>query len=191
MSVNTHKLLRKAIRCESGLAATEFAMLLPIMVILFFGMLEASEAMTVNRRVATSVNALADLTSQLESVSPTEFDSLVTGVVEILEPSDTTSLELNVISVIGDADGNPIVHWSRAKDGSEPYPAGSNFTLLDNAAILKTGGSLIVAEMTYPHRPSVSHYVMNSPIQFYRTSVRWPRLSSRVQFCPTPSTCTT
>jgi len=191
MAIIGNNLFHQAWKCKSGIAATEFALLLPIVTMLFFGMLEVSEAMTVNRRVATSVNTLADLTSQLEELSPSEFDSLITGVVEILEPSDLTGLVLSVTSVVGDVDGNPIVHWSRDRDGNEPYPAGTAFTSLENSGILTVGGSLIVVEMSYPHTPSVSHYVMDAPIVFNRKSVRSPRLTSRVQFCPTPTTCTT
>ena len=183
----------KVWHCKDGIAATEFGLLLPFLVVLFFGMLEASEALTVNRRVSKAVNMMSDLTSQVETISPSEFANLIDGVTSVMEPSDMTGVQMNVISVILDSNGDPIVHWSRDKDGNEPYVAGTDYLELDNPLVLDAGGSVIVAEITYPHTLSISHMVMPMTINFDVQSLRWPRISgtSRVQFCPTPSTCTT
>lgn len=184
---------KRVLSCEAGMAATEFALLLPIMVFLFFGTLETSEAMTVNRRVTKAVNTLADLTTQLDTISPSEFDNLVEGVTEILNPASLDGVQINVISVILDGDGNPIVHWSRDRDGNEPYAPGDDFQDLGDNTVIDANGSVIVAEIIYPHHLSVSSYVLSSPITFHRRSIRWPRGAgvSRVQFCTTPSDCTT
>ena len=186
------KWLSRAAACTSGMAATEFALMLPFLAFLFFGMLEASEALTVNRRVSKAVNTLSDLTAQLNTVSPSEFDNLIDGVTEILNPADTSGVQMSVTSVIDDGSGNPIVHWSRDRDGNEPYSAGSNFLKLDDPSVLDAGGSVIFAEITYPHDLSVSNYVLSGPITFERASVRWPRSAgvTRVQFCVTPGSCT-
>ena len=50
-------------RNDSGMAATEFALILPFLVFLFFGLVEASTALTVNRKVAISANTLTTTTS--------------------------------------------------------------------------------------------------------------------------------
>lgn len=185
--------IKRALGCESGMAATEFALLLPFLAFLFFGMLEASEALTVNRRVSKAVNTLSDLTSQVDTISPAEFSNLIDGVTEILNPASLTGVQMKVISVVPDPDnGNPIVHWSRDRDGNTPYAAGSDYLELDNTMVLDAGGSVIVAEIVYPHTLSVSHQVLGSPINFEVKSVRWPRNAgtTRVQFCITPGNCT-
>lgn len=179
-------------RCENGMAATEFALILPFLVFLFFGMLEASEALTVNRRVSKAVNTLSDLTAQVDTISPSEFDNLIDGVTEILNPASLAGVEMKVISVIPDGDGDPVVHWSRDRDGNEPYAAGTDYNELDNPAVLDVAGSVIVAEIIYPHTLSVSNQVLGSPINFEVKSIRWPRNAgtTRVQFCTSPGNCT-
>ncbi len=181
------------LECKDGIAATEFGLLLPILVVLFFGMLEASEALTVNRRVSKAVNMMSDLTSQVVSISPSEFDNLIDGVTSVMEPSDMTGVQMNIVSVILDSNDDPIVHWSRDQDGNEPYAAGVDYTDLDNPLVLDAGGSVIVAEITYPHTLSISHQILPATINFDVKSLRWPRISgtSRVQFCVTPTNCTT
>ena len=184
---------KSMLACRDGIAATEFALLLPILVFLFFGMLEASEALTVNRRVSKAVNMMSDLTSQVATISPSEFDNPIDGITQVMSPGTMTGVQMNIVSVVLDSNGDPIVHWSRDQDGLEPYAAGVDYTDLDNPLVLDAGGSVIVAEITYPHVLSISHLIFPATINFDVKSLRWPRQSgtSRVQFCTTPSNCTT
>ena len=48
----------------SGFAAVEFAMILPILLVLFFGTVEISNAVAVYRKVTLMAHTLSDLTSQ-------------------------------------------------------------------------------------------------------------------------------
>ena len=156
-------------------------------------MLEASEALTVNRRVTKAVNMMSDLTSQVQTISPSEFDNMIDGVTSVMDPGTMTGVQMKIVSVVLDSNGDPVVHWSRDHAGNEPYPAGNDYTDLQNLSVLDAGGSVIVAEITYPHTLSISHMVLPTTINFDVKSLRWPRITgtSRVQFCPTPSTCTT
>ncbi len=184
--------IKRAVHCEKGIAATEFALIMPLLIILFFGMLEASEALTVNRRVSKAVNTLSDLTAQLDTVSPSEFDNLVTGVLEIMNPSDISNIQIKISSIIPDSNGDPIIHWSRDDDGNTPYVVGDDYTKMDNASVLDAGGSVIIAEIYYPHTLAISSHFFGSPIIFERQSIRWPRNAGilRVQFCTAPGSCT-
>lgn len=177
------------LKCRSGLAATEFALLLPLMVTLFFGLIEASDAMMMNRRVALATSTLADLVAQTEQITPTQLDSLLVGVMEILEPDDTSAVSLNLISVTADADGDPVVAWSRDKDGNEPYAAGDDYTALSEPDILTQWSNIVVVEMSFPYQPTITGHVLSSPITFQRQSIRWPRLNTGVILCDPPSSC--
>ncbi len=185
------KFVKRLGGCESGLAATEFALLLPVLVFLFFGLVEASTALTVNRKVAIASNTLADLTAQSESLRESEVDDLFQGVFDIVEPNDTSGMTLRLISVELDDDDDPVVHWSRASDGTTPYAAGSYYTSLDDDDVISSTGSLIVVEMTYTYQPSITNHVLNTPFVFDRISIRWPRLTSKVQLCDAMDNCTT
>jgi len=176
---------------RDGIAATEFAILMPVLVILFFGVVEASNAMMVNRKVAISANTLADLAAQSEQLYLSDLDDLFEGVTTIIEPNDTTSMKLNLISVTLDSEGDPIVHWSRSSDGGEPYSAGAYYTTLKDDDVLSAKGSLIVVEMSYTYIPGLTSFFIDAPIQFTRESIRWPRVTNRVQLCDANDNCTT
>ena len=184
MSKYCTKSIRSLFRCQRGTSATEFALLLPVLIILFFGLLEVSDAMTVNRKVAISTNTLADLTAQSTVLSHTEMDGLLVSIDSILEPADTTGLDIKVVSVVLDSGtSKPTVHWSRDNDGNEPYAIGDEYTGLTDTTVLDANASLIVVELNYSFTSSLSTKVLGAPINFSQTSIRWPRLSSEVQLC--------
>lgn len=179
------------IRSQCGLAATEFALLLPILVMLFFGLVEASTAMTVNRKVAISANTLADLAAQSETLQESDIDDLFAGVLSIVEPNDSSGMKLRLISVVLDDEGDPIVHWSRDSDGGEPYAPDAYYTTLEDDDVLSSIGSLIVVEMEYTYHPSITNHIIDTPLVFDRKSIRWPRLTPKVQLCDADNNCTT
>ena len=184
--------LKRMRDCQRGTAAMELALLTTVLLVpLYISLLEVSDAMTVNRRVATSVNAFADLTAQSAQLSPTELVGLMKGVELMLAPQDTSALTIEIVSVEL-VDNKPVVHWSlsRNPDG-EPYAPGQPFTLLDDAEILLDVPSLIFVEMSYKHDLILVGELFEGSVEYKRSSIRYPRLSDKVQYCPTPDTCTT
>jgi len=177
-------------RADSGIAATEFAMLLPVLVLLFFGLVESSTAMTVNRKVAIAANTLGDLVAQSEEIQESEVDDLFAGVMEIVRPHDPTGMVLRLVSVVLDEDGDPVVHWSRDNNGTEPYSEDQDYTKLSDDTIITSAASLVIVEMTYTYRPSITKHILDTPIVFNRQTVRWPRLTTRVQLCDAGNNCT-
>lgn len=182
-------------RCRQGLAATEFALLLPIMVVIFFGMLEASDLLTVSRRLANAANSLADLTAHEPTVTHAQLEDLIVGVTRILEPSDTSTVVMRVVSITKGASvtSTPVVHWSRDQTGATPYAAGSPYAKLEDNLALNANSSLIVVEIEYTYVSALSGKVFAIPFEFDYRSKRWPRKSAKVQLCATDdtATCTT
>lgn len=174
----------RAAKCRDGMAATEFALLLPVMTTMLFGILELSDAMTINRRVAIAANTVADLTAQSEAVTWADVDNLIVGVESIIDlPDDISGLDVNLISVVLDDDDDPYVHWSRNRAGGEPYAAGAEYTGLEDDAVLNPNGSLIIVELTQPYTPRFTRRFVGDSFTFSHKTVRWPRLSPHVQLC--------
>ena len=70
------RMLRSALdmfRDRSGIAATEFAVIVPLMLVMFFGVVEFSSALAVDRKVTLVARTLSDLRSQ----APTGTGSLL------------------------------------------------------------------------------------------------------------------
>ena len=203
-------LFAKAWKNRDGMAATEFALLVPVMVTLFFGVLELSDAMTMNRRVAIASNTVVDIAAQTEEITPNQVNSLIDGIAPILEPADTLNLNIKLISVIVDDDDNPRVHWSlewqedndagtNNMKSEPPYAEGDLYPHLSTSFVNDPDGlvrlenrSLLVLEMDFPFTPRFAGWFVSDPINFERYTKRAPRLNPRVQLCDNSgNNCTT
>ena len=176
-------LIERAIACRDGLAATEFAMVLPVMTLMFFGLIEGSDVLSASRRATVAVNSLADLAAQSEEIDAADAANLFTGVERMLEPTAGGSPEFRLMSVVLDDDDDPVIDWSIDSNGAVPYEAGSDFTGLGDTTILDQTASLIVVELTYSHSTTLVNRVFPEEITFERQSTRWPRLQARVKYC--------
>lgn len=182
-------------RCRNGLAAIEFSFIAPVMIVLFFGVVEGSNALSVSRKVSLSVNTLADLASQESSLTAAQASDLFVGVEQIIGQGNINA-DVRLVSLIPDPDSadpdNPdiIVHWSRDNSGGTPYAAGSSYTELADATLVDASSSLIVGEIEYTYSSVLTKRIIG-PVDFAKMATRWPRRSARVQFCVTAGSCTT
>ncbi|MBA4038549.1 MAG: pilus assembly protein TadG, partial [Bradyrhizobium sp.] len=64
---------RQLLRDKRGVAAVEFAVIVPVMLVLFFGVDEFSSVVAVDRKVTLMARTLSDLTSQNDRVSDTQL----------------------------------------------------------------------------------------------------------------------
>lgn len=190
----TTRLLLSFGRRKDGLAAVEFALVLPMMILAFFGMLEGSDLLTVKRRIANASNALADIVTQEPTITVANINDSITGVRRQLEPTDTSTLSIRVVSVIkGPNPGDPAtVHWSLDNTGGEPYAPGDIYLGIADIGTVRADASVVVVEMDYDYVTSLGGHVFQTPFDFKQLAKRFPRKSSRVQLCQTsdPATCT-
>ena len=62
-------------RQDSGLAAVEFALILPILVVLWFGGVELTQALSVDRRLNNLASAIGDLVARSKIVTYADIDT--------------------------------------------------------------------------------------------------------------------
>ncbi len=179
----------RAARAEDGLAATEFALLAPLLIFLFFAVVEGSNALSVSRRVSLAVNTLADLASQETQLSSAQADDLFEGVEQIIAQG-AIAVDARLVSLVVDPNTDEVVvHWSRDNSGGQPYAPGSVYNDLADASLLDVSSSLIVGEIEYAYVSPLTKALIPS-IDFDKLATRWPRRSARVQFCTAPNVCT-
>ncbi|MBX8825769.1 TadE/TadG family type IV pilus assembly protein [Ochrobactrum sp. SFR4] len=85
----THKfaLLRKFSKDERGVSAVEFALLLPVLIIIYAGVADVSRGVDANRKVNRVSSVVGDLVSRQISVLPAQLDDIFTIGSTIMVPS--------------------------------------------------------------------------------------------------------
>jgi Flp pilus assembly protein TadG len=160
----------------------EFALLAPVLIALYFGMAETTEAMMAKRRASHVASTLGDLVAQQQSVDTATLADLFTIGATVLQPFPANTLQMRVSSVSADSKGNVTVDWSRGYGGmtslnkNAPYPG-------IPAGLIAADQSLIVAETSYTYDSPTRQFV-GSLLTWSDKFYLRPRITTKVA-CPT------
>jgi Flp pilus assembly protein TadG len=164
-----------------GIAAIEFAMIVPLMLVLFFGTVEFSSGVAVDRKVTLMARTLSDLTSQNISVTTTQLTNIFNASTGIMTPYPSSEVNARIVELYIDA--NLVVKqiWT-ATSGTTP-PTG---TVTVPTALKIAGTYLIYSEVSYLYKPTVGYVMAKAGINLTDFTFTRPRQSLCV-FNPPPS----
>jgi Flp pilus assembly protein TadG len=171
-----NRLLRRYGADRRGIAAVEFAMLLPMMLTLYLGSVEVSTGVAVNRKVTLTTRALADLTSQYTDVTDADMSNILNASSDIIAPY-LSGLSAVVSELSIDANGNTTVAWSDTLNGTA-RSVGEAVTL--PASLVVPNTYLILAEVSYSYNPSFG-YVLTHTMTLSDHIYMRPRQSTSIQ----------
>ena len=169
-----------------GIAATEFAVIVPVMLVMFFGVVEFSSGVAVDRKVTLMVRTLSDLTSQSTSVSSTDMTNFFAASNAIMTPYSATPTKGTITELyINPTTLAARVQWS---NGSSPRTVSS---IVDDT--VGAGGGRDVSdfcEVSYLYTPAVGYVMGKAGITLSDVAYTRPRQSKCVFFSPATA-CTT
>ncbi|WP_346900325.1 TadE/TadG family type IV pilus assembly protein [uncultured Roseibium sp.] len=148
---------------QRGIAAVEFALLLPFLLIFLIGMSETVTALNTDRKVSQVASTVADLVAQAETISTDEITDMMTVTEDIMAPYPSDPLDIIIASVTFDDEGAPKIDWSRNKDGAKPssWTDGSAPPIDIPAGISVAGTSLIIGQSSYTYVPLFASMLQN------------------------------
>jgi Flp pilus assembly protein TadG len=165
-------------RDRSGQALVEAALVFPMLISVFLGVSEFSQAFTVKRRLETAANAAADLVARTASVATADLTGTKAMIDEILKPYSTTPLGLTISSVVADQDNATRVAWSYAQgSGATARTSGAAVTLPPD--LTEPNSSIIFAEVNYTFRSTLAHLIIGD-VAFTAEAYLRPRASAQV-----------
>ena len=170
-------------RDQRGVSAVEFAMLLPLMITLYLGVVEVSQAVGIDRKVTLTTRTVADLASQVKSIKDAEMTSLLSASSAVIAPYDKNQLKVTVSRVDIDANGTGTVVWTDTRGGSAVHAPNDIVTVPAALKTANTATSLIWGEVSYTYKPAIGYVVtgtLNLSDQIYMA----PRLSNVVTRSP-------
>ena len=148
--------LRDLAHGEGGMAAVEFAVILPFMLVAYLGGVEIGEGVAINRKVAITTRAVADLASRYITIHNTDSATILGAASTIISPYPSAPLAVTISGVKVDNKGNPTIDWSDTLGGTA-HTVGSPVTL---PGTLNTPNAYyVLGEVTYTYTPTFG-YVM-------------------------------
>lgn len=128
-------------------AALEFALILPVLILLLFGVVEIGNVLLLDKKVTAGAQTAADLVAQQKVVTSADLSNIWLAVDNIIAPFDANATTYRLLSIVADNNGATSIHWQSSRGGvgvaSFPLPAG----------LTAANESVIVAVITYNYAP--------------------------------------
>ena len=205
------RVLRMA-RDKRGVAAVEFALILPFMLLLYLGSAELTYGLMANRKMTLVARTLSDLTAQTTAtagVTSAELTDIFTAAAAIISPYSATPLNMSISSIefMPNTATPPVYDKARTKwtavytVGGVPKgvarPCGATaITQSPNTASpssttmpagLYGAGTVIIADVSYLYRPPFAGTFLawsssESTINFSTTSYMRPRTQTEIAY---------
>lgn len=170
---------RKVIRNDSGFAAVEFALVFPTMILMYFGMLDLTQFITVSRRVQAAAGVTADLvTANDKAVTSAQVTDYYNAADMILAPMDPAKIRVEVFTF--KPDGN--LRWS-SNNGRGSSCGGTPDAASFSSMVSGTpGNDVTVARVCSEYQPFFGQFMGTTllgtaSIKLAKTMYQRPRLS--------------
>jgi Flp pilus assembly protein TadG len=174
---------RRLLDDQRAVSAVEFALVLPIMVLLLFGGVELGDALTIDRKVTHVTSTLSDLVAQSKTITDADMATIFNAATWIMTPYSATTLKMKVSGINIDDTSKATVAWGYAQH-DVALAKGAVVTV--PAALLQPNTFLVLTEVHYPYTPDVG-YVMTGTYDLTDKFYLRPRLSAKV--CQNSTTC--
>ncbi len=177
--------LKSLMSSDTGVAAVEFALILPVMLVMLFGTIELDNALNLNRKVGKVATAIADLVTQGSTINNNQLESYFEAGEAIVQPFPDGDLTV-VVGAIDFLPKNKIeVVWSKALNGS-PWKVGAEPPIDIPQSLRVEGTQIIIAKADYSYKPMFKTILKDvfktDSIEMSETAYLYPRLSDTVAF---------
>ncbi len=160
-------LVRRLAGDVRGVSAVEFALIAPVMILFYAGLVDFSQAYMALKRTSHVAASTADLASQSLSLTAADVDNIFLAGPSIMAPFSAGALDQRISSVTRESSTTYKLNWSRSSkttgDLSGDLPV-AEFNV--PADWLANGESVIIAE---------ANYTYESPFQKFLPEFRFKR----------------
>jgi len=152
-------------RDRRGVAAIEFAFIVPVLLIMYFVTMEASQAIETSKKVSRIGSMVADLVTQQQSVVAADLDAIMSIGNSTLQPYNRSSPKIIITAIQISTDPTPKVQvaWSRKLvNGTTSADAAKSSTTTVPASLTIAGTFLIRVESDLAYQPIITWSASNS-----------------------------
>lgn len=160
-----------------GVSAVEFALILPVMLLLYFGGVEIEQGVSLDRMVTLTAGTVTNLVAQYTTISQsTQMPDILNASVQVLAPNSSANATVVVSAIAIDNNGRATVTWSQSLNGT----ARTVGQVVSVPAVLDTPNTTIIfGETTYAYTP-VFDFIHAGTIKLYSCDYMFPRASTTI-----------
>jgi Flp pilus assembly protein TadG len=173
--------LRRFRKDNQAVAIVEFALVLPVLLILYMGTIEVSDLIAVDRRVNVISGTVGDLVARTDgAVTTSTLDDYFGAASGIIVPYKTTGLKQVVTFLsVHATTGVATVSWSRGYNGGTKKTTGTTYALPASMVDISKGKWVVMSETSYSYKPMLG-WVVKTAINLRRISYYMPRFGAAI-----------
>jgi Flp pilus assembly protein TadG len=163
---------------KSGVMSIEFALVLPILLCLWCGLVDISRLLLLNSRVLAAAQTGADIVSRDNCLSDVEMADVFAAMSLIIDPFDQSKATYKVESVVYDDNGAGSIDWQEAN----PSTGGESEDIVGTVTSMGLAGageSVVVSYVTYNYEILVAWFLGTS-VQISERAIYRPRVAQNV-----------
>ncbi|WP_182086081.1 TadE/TadG family type IV pilus assembly protein [Aureimonas sp. ME7] len=163
-------------RNDRGVAALEFAIVAPMILILYMGASQLSIGVTLDRKLQNIAATTTDLVSQSQGGTTTkgEISAILKIARAMVEPYDSADVKIRLMSVSVDAKGKATVDWTPVTAGGATAPKKGDVYALPAAFSAQRSRSFVIAEVEYTYKP-LGGFGLQNALPLKEASYQTPR----------------
>jgi Flp pilus assembly protein TadG len=169
-----------------ALAAVEFALIIPMLLLLLLGSIDAGRAMAIYVKVRSASYTLDAVTNQYTTIHDSDMQQILGAAAVILSPYPTSPISVVVSQVSLDDSGNGTVSWSDALNGTAravnsavTIPASLASSKPPNNACNSYPCYFILGEVAYRYTPMFGYFI-TGPITLSDSLFVTPRTAASI-----------
>jgi Flp pilus assembly protein TadG len=156
-------------RDQSGVAAIEMALIFPVLLILFVGLIDLTTLLSDNRRVSYSANVVADVVTRLQApTTPQEVGDSFEAAELVMRAARAGPARVEIYTYRRD-NGNALLRWDRDNGAGTACGAPDTGNLAD---LMDRGNDVVVAVVCVTHAPIVTTILGWTPMGAASFSLR-------------------
>jgi Flp pilus assembly protein TadG len=154
-----HKMFNRLSRLskdQSGVAALEIAFIMPFLLFLYFGLVDLTAMISLNRKVTYAASVVADLVTQNDStVTSANIDDYFSAAELVMQPTPMSNIRVEVHQ-FHSAAGVISSQWSRESATGSSCTAPSTAGM---SSLMTDGNDLIVAVLCTTYTPYIATFL--------------------------------
>jgi Flp pilus assembly protein TadG len=182
----TLQILRRFGSSTRGVAAIEFAAILPVLAVIFLATFDGGRAIATYMKVRAATYALASITNQYSTIASTDMSSILGASSVIMAPYNSTTPVVTVSQIEITSATAATVEWSASQGGTARTVVPSLPSAFTTSSTYPV--YLIFAEVSYAYTPLFGFFGSGG-ITFRDNLYTTPRGVSCIIYTPSSTTC--
>lgn len=164
---------------RKGIAALEFALMLPLWIVLLLGVVDGCYFLLINERLDRISYTITDIVTQYKTITQNDLNDITYAAGELMDPMPFDSEGYIIVSSVFQTATGPIIKWQYFSGAAQCVSrvgtvVGGPAVLPNNMTSLNTNDNVIITEVCYNFTPLFLMDATCDPISYSSTGLCFP-----------------